>query len=202
MDKIFLFDLGGVLIKPMDHHKLYDKLNCKISYSEFEKYWCWDKTVLDAHKGIITDDYHVKELLNYVKSDISLKEFYKIYAELRNQFYINTIEIIKKLKEQNYKVGLLSNLRLMDYNNCKDEIDNLMFDYLFLSYEIGYLKPYKEMYNYVIKECKCNPSDIIFFDDFIDNVNGAKDCGIDSYLVTGDNIKDVFYEIMNDLKEN
>lgn len=202
MNKIFLFDLGGVLLKPMNHHDLYNKLNCKIPFSDFEKYWCFDKTVLDAHKGTVTDDYHVKKLLEYTKSDISLKQFYDIYANLRGSFYEETINIINLLKENKYKIGLLSNLREMDYKGCMNELAKLNFDYLFLSYKIGQLKPYKEMYDHVIKECECKPSDIIFFDDFVDNVNGAKECGIDSYLVTGDNIKDVFYEIMSDYLNN
>lgn len=174
INKLFLFDLGGVLIKPMDHYKLYDKLKCKIPYKEFEKYWCWDKTVLDAHKGTVSDEYHIKQLLSFTKSNLSIEEFYKIYADLRNEFYKDTVEIINKLKSKGYKVGLLSNLRLMDYNNCKDEITSLKLDYLFLSYEIGYLKPYKEMYEYVIRKCTCNPNNIVFFDDYIDNVEGAR----------------------------
>lgn len=174
INKLFLFDLGGVLIKPMDHYKLYDELKCKIPYKEFEKYWCWDKTVLDAHKGTVSDEYHIKQLLSFTKSNLSIEEFYKIYADLRNEFYKDTVEIINKLKSKGYKVGLLSNLRLMDYNNCKDEITSLKLDYLFLSYEIGYLKPYKEMYEYVIRKCTCNPNNIVFFDDCIDNVEGAK----------------------------
>lgn len=35
MDKIFLFDLGGVLAKRLDDYDLYNKLNCKISYEDF-----------------------------------------------------------------------------------------------------------------------------------------------------------------------
>lgn len=195
-NSIFLFDLGGVLIKPMDHYKLYDKLKCKISFNEFEKYWCWDKTVLDAHKGTVSDEYHIKELLSFTKSNLSIEEFYKIYADLRSEFYKDTVEIISKIKDKGYKVGLLSNLRLMDYNNYKDEISKLKLDYLFLSYKIGYLKPYKEMYEYVINKCNCNPNNIVFFDDYIDNVEGAKKYGINAYLVTGDNIKDVFYKMI------
>lgn len=189
MNKIILFDLGGVLLKQMNYHDLYSKLKCKISYYNFLKYWCTDKTVLDAHKGIISDDEHISNLLAYSKSNISLKQFYEIYSNLRGQFYKDTIDVIKLLKQKNYKIGLLSNLRLMDYQGCKREIKSLNFDYLFLSYKIGYLKPDKEMYNYVIETCKCNPNNIIFFDDFIDNVKGAKDCGINAFLATGDNIK-------------
>lgn len=34
MDKVFLFDLGNVLAKPLDNSGLYDKLNCKITYEQ------------------------------------------------------------------------------------------------------------------------------------------------------------------------
>lgn len=39
MDRIFLFDLGDVLVKFLDDYDLYNKLNCKISYDEFLPYW-------------------------------------------------------------------------------------------------------------------------------------------------------------------
>lgn len=192
MNKIFLFDLGGVLQKSMNINKLYERLNCKISYKEFEKYWFCDKSVIDAHKGLITDEFHIKKLLDFSGSSISINDFKKIYCELSEHLYKSTIKIINELKEKNYKVGLLSNLRLMDFNNCKIEIDKLNLNYMFLSYEIGLLKPYNSMYEYVINKCKCVPEDIVFFDDNVKNVIGAKDCGINAYLATGENIEEIF----------
>lgn len=41
MDRVFLFDLGNVLAKPLDNYELYNKLNCKISYDKFLSYW-WE----------------------------------------------------------------------------------------------------------------------------------------------------------------
>ena len=35
-----------------------------------------------------------------------------------------------------------------------------------------------------------NPSDIIFFDDRANNIQVARECGIDAYHVTGENIKE------------
>lgn len=197
MDRIFLFDLGNVLAKSLDDYGLYNKLNCKISYDEFLQYWWGDDLVLKAHMGLATDDEHVEALLKFCKSDLSINQFYEIYNSLDNSLYDETMEIINELKNKGYKVGLLSNLRLMDYKRYEEQIKKINFDYLFLSYEIKCIKPSSDIYLQVIDALNCEADNIIFFDDNQKNVNGAKQLGINSYQVTGENIKEIFYKIIN-----
>ena len=106
-------------------------------------------------------------------------------------------EIINELKNKGYKVGLLSNLRLMDYKRYEEQIKKINFDYLFLSYEIKCIKPSSDIYLQVIDALDCEADNIIFFDDNQKNVNGAKQLGINAYQVTGENIKEIFYKIIN-----
>ncbi len=197
MDRIFLFDLGNVLAKSLDDYGLYNKLNCKISYDEFLQYWWGDDLVLKAHMGLATDDEHVEALLKFCKSDLSINQFYEIYNSLDNSLYDETMEIINELKNKGYKVGLLSNLRLMDYKRYEEQIKKINFDYLFLSYEIKCIKPSSDIYLQVIDALNCEADNIIFFDDNQKNVNGAKQLGINAYQVTGENIKEIFYKIIN-----
>lgn len=197
MDRIFLFDLGNVLAKSLDDYGLYNKLNCKISYDKFSQYWWGDDLVLKAHMGLVTDDEHVEALLKFCKSDLSINQFYEIYNSLDNSFYDETMEIINELKNKGYKVGLLSNLRLMDYKRYEEQIKKINFDYLFLSYELKSIKPSSDIYLQVINALNCEADNIIFFDDNQKNVNGAKQLGINAYQVTGENIKEIFYKIIN-----
>ena len=197
MDRIFLFDLGNVLAKSLDDYGLYNKLNCKISYDEFLQYWWGDDLVLKAHMGLVTDDEHVEALLKFCKSDLSINQFYEIYNSLDNSFYDETMKIINELKNKGYKVGLLSNLRLMDYKRYEEQIKKINFDYLFLSYELKSIKPSSDIYLQVINALNCEADNIIFFDDNQKNVNGAKQLGINAYQVTGENIKEIFYKIIN-----
>lgn len=197
MNRIFLFDLGNVLAKPLNDYDLYNKLNCKISYDEFLQYWWGDDLVLKAHMGLATDDEHVEALLKFCKSDLSINQFYEIYNSLDNSLYDDTIEIINGLKSKGYKVGLLSNLRLMDYERYKQQIKKINFDYVFLSYEMKCIKPSKDIYLQVIKTINCRADNIIFFDDNEKNVNGAKLLGINAYQVTGENIKEAFDKIID-----
>ena len=197
MDRIFLFDLGNVLAKSLDDYYLYNKLNCKNPYNEFLQYWWSDDLVLKAHMGLATDDEHVEALLKFCKSDLSINQFYEIYNSLDNSLYDETLEIINELKNKGYKVGLLSNLRLMDYKRYEEQIKKINFDYLFLSYEIKCIKPSSDIYLQVIDALDCEADNIIFFDDNQKNVNGAKQLGINAYQVTGENIKEIFYKIIN-----
>ena len=197
MDRIFLFDLGNVLAKSLDDYYLYNKLNCKIPYNEFLQYWWSDDLVLKAHMGLATDDEHVEALLKFCKSDLSINQFYEIYNSLDNSLYDETLKIINELKNKGYKVGLLSNLRLMDYKRYEEQIKKINFDYLFLSYEIKCIKPSSDIYLQVIDALDCEADNIIFFDDNQKNVNGAKQLGINAYQVTGENIKEIFYKIIN-----
>lgn len=190
MDKVFLFDLGNVLAKPIDNHELYDKLNCKITYEQFEKYWFENDLVIKAHEGKVSDKVHIEALLEYCKSSLSIDEFYNIYSSLNNSLYPDTIKIIEELKNKHYKVGLLSNLRLMDFNRYKEQLEQLNFDYMFLSYKMKCIKPNNAIYEKVINTTGIKPQNIIFFDDNKKNVQGALKCGITAYLVTGDTIKE------------
>lgn len=192
MKRIFLFDLGNVLAKPLDDYNLYNKLNCKISYNDFLQYWWNSDLVLKAHMGLVTDDEHIEDLLRFCKSNITTDEFHKIYNNLDNSLYKDTIEIIKKLKKMKYKVGLLSNLRLMDYERYKQQIEKLNIDYIFLSFEMKCIKPSQDIYSQVINRLNCKADEIVFFDDNEKNVIGAKSIGINAYQVTGENIKDIF----------
>lgn len=190
MDKVFLFDLGNVLAKSLDNHELYNKLNCKITYEQFEEYWFGNDLVIKAHKGLVSDKVHIDALLKYCKSNLSIDDFYKVYNNLDNSLYNDTIKIIKELKKKHYKIGLLSNLRLMDFNRYKEQLKQLNFDYMFLSYEMKCIKPSTDIYEKVVNTIGIKSQNIIFFDDNEKNVQVALKNGITAYLVTGNNIKE------------
>lgn len=145
---------------------------------------------------MILDTYYIQCLLEYCKSKVTVQEFYDKYITMTNGLYSDTVKIIKKLQENKIKVGVLSNLREMDYERHKEEIEPFKFDYLFLSYKMKLIKPSEDIYMKVIEECKCNPNEIYFFDDNEKNVEIANKCGINSYQVTGNTINDTFEKVI------
>ncbi len=64
----------------------------------------------------------------------------------------------------------------------------------YFSQDIGLRKPGKECYQYVIDEIGQDPGKLLFLDDRIDNIEGARNCGINTVHVTdaGRQLKEIF----------
>lgn len=193
--KHFIFDLGGVIIKPMNRKYIYDKLKCSLSYEEFKYLFSNGEEASKLHKREITLEEYFDFLKKYINVEISLDEFIEIYRNSKLGFYQDTVNIIKKLKSLGIKVYLLSNLREIDFEFFQEEFDISVFDSMFLSYEIDMLKPSDSIYQYVINAINDKPENMYFFDDSENNVNAALKNKINAYKVTGENIKEVFKKI-------
>lgn len=192
-EKVYVFDLGNVIVVPMNTKLLFDKLECKVSYEEFIDFFKNDKSVIDAHAGIISDDEHIEKLLEFSKSKKTIDEYKEIYCgPIRNSLYSDTVEIIDMLKKMGKKVCMLSNLRKIDFDWFSTVYDINKFDELFLSYEMKMNKPDKKIYQEMIHKLNVTPENIYFFDDSKANVDVALECGINAFCVTGNTIKEVF----------
>lgn len=163
-EKVYIFDYGNVIERPMAVDRLYNLLECKISFEDFLKYWETDKSVIEIFKGQITTEERANKFLNDVKSK---KDFFSSYNNAKEGYYQDAIDVINELKRQNKKIYLLSNLAEYDFE--------------------------------VIKRINIKPQNIIFFDDRKDNVEVAKKCGIQAYCVTGENIKETFERLKQEV---
>ncbi len=132
-----------------------------------------------------------RNVLEKIGCKISVDELFNIVYKKRD-YYEDTLNIINKLRNNGNKVYLLSNLRKVDFEYLKKDIDISTFEKTFLSYEMNLIKPQKEIYETVIEDLNINPSNIYFFDDNSTNIDSAIQCGIKGFCVTGDNIKEVF----------
>ena len=190
MEKVYVFDYGKVIEKPMNTEKLYKGLKCNVTYEEFLENWSSPENYMDAFKGIISSEEKIKRSIETCKCNVNEKEYFEAYKNAKTGYYQDTVDIIENLKKEGSKVYLLSNLAEIDYEIFKEQFDISLFDGLFLSYKMHKVKPDKEIFCEVIDKLGKNPSDIIFFDDMEKNVEAAKKCRINAYLVTGDNIKE------------
>lgn len=196
--KYFVFDLGGVLSVPMVSKKLYEQIEWKVSYDEFLDKFNNSAESIKVHKGEISTKEFFEYLKRYMNDNITLEEFKNIYVN-NNEFFNDTIETIKKLKNLGYKVYLLSNLKEIDYEKFIKHFDVSIFDEMFLSFKLGMLKPNDDIYQYVINKLNTKPENIYFFDDNKENVDGAIRNGINAYQVTGETVKKVVEGILNQI---
>lgn len=98
----------------------------------------------------------------------------------------NVFTAIKKLQESGYKTAICSNnfpARVKGLQQKFGFLDN--FDIAVFSYEVGENKPGRKIFSELIKKSQVPPESIVFADDNPDNLTGAKELGITTFLYTG-----------------
>lgn len=159
--------------------------------------------------GKIDTEKSVDDVITRVKNfkDISDKQekIIRNWIEPSGTILLNdSIEILKYLKNKNYIIGIISNSPPTKQNQLKDlEIDSYVDSALF-SFECGYRKPSKEIYDIFLKRFGILPTETLMIGDSLKNdVVGAQSAGLDAILLDRDNTIDYHPKIKNllELKE-
>ncbi len=103
---------------------------------------------------------------------------------------VERIELIKALS-QNYRLFLLSNtssIHIEAVNQILHKASGVeqlgdLFEKLFLSYEMGVMKPHPEIYQRVLDEADIKAEETLFLDDNADNIRAAGALGIQTIHV-------------------
>jgi putative hydrolase of the HAD superfamily len=97
------------------------------------------------------------------------------------------IAIMQALRDQGHRVVVLSNTNRLHTTFWPDEYPEIRAaaDKIYLSQEMGMRKPEARIYQAVLQEEGFSASDAVFFDDNVDNIEGANQLGITSILVAG-----------------
>ena len=189
--KHYIFDMGGVLVKQIPHDLIRNERSfVNFTTPELEKFFL--DNFYEYEKGNINTKEFVHNLQPYFnKKDLTPEEYEQSYYEIGKKYggvFDNAYSELKKLKDEGNKVYLLSNLHEISFKDFSSVFDTSIFDKLFLSYEIGLIKPDDEIFKYVINEIGDDPKNMCFFDDKLDNVNAAKNNGINAIQTIGNTL--------------
>ncbi|MCE7039894.1 HAD family phosphatase [Dyadobacter sp. CY312] len=100
------------------------------------------------------------------------------------------VDLLKKLRGE-YRLFLLSNTssihitqvnKILEASTGVKKLDDL-FDKVYLSYEMGLMKPDPNIYLQVLAEQNITAEETLFLDDNADNIKAAAALGIDTILV-------------------
>lgn len=192
--KHFIFDFGGVLIeKAFVLKNLFDMIEAdlNITIPRMENPY-----MRKLKRNLTSGRYSSREFLEkifkkfyypYQQKDGALppkKVNVEYYLELWFDLYslvtrvsLRMAEIIERLHQAGYTVSLMSNTHAIHArsNLLRGFYDN--FDNLFLSNEIGLIKPELAKYKYVLKKLDTKPKKCVFIDDKIQNLVPARELG-------------------------
>jgi putative hydrolase of the HAD superfamily len=182
--KVLMLDMDGVIRHIIPEHVERVSKELGYTYSELSEV-LWDNEYLG---GLITgtisrDDWWCRiqkdnsKLSNVTQESAIWNGIFAI-----NHFDEEVLKLAASVKSQ-ITTGVLTNCDPLSKQRIMKEIEKYQaFDFIFSSSDFGFRKPEPETYISVMNQLQIEPSNIIFFDDHIQNVEGAKDLGINAYL--------------------
>jgi len=192
--KAIIFDAYGTLFDVNSAaEKCKDKIGAK--WEGFANFWrttqleyTWLRSLMGRHKDFwqITEDSLDKSMKTFNIEASMKKELLNLYKVLSP--FKEVPETLKKLKEKNFKLAILSNgtpsllKELVESNN----LDNL-FDDLFSIEEVGIYKPDSKVYDLPIKKYKIKSNEIAFLSANTWDVSGGGNNGYHSIWVNRNN---------------
>lgn len=181
-----VFDLGQVIV-PFDYKLFTDKLD-QIQKGLGEQFVAKYNASYEIHrrfeKGEISEKDFISKMLEYLDHKIDGETFCKYWSDIFS-FNEDVIALLPLLK-QKYKLYLVSNTNSIHQKyGYKDYGFLKLFDKLFLSHEVGFIKPEKEIYQAVKKESGFPSEEHIFIDDILEYVDAAKKLGWDGIQFLG-----------------
>lgn len=166
MIKVIAFDLVGVLVNERDI----------VLSNEEEK--------LERLFGPnLSDDDYLRAAKNIVDVNINVINITKI---LINKLYkVKDKDIFKKIKkiDSNIKIVIATNHISFVKDFINNNFDTMYLDDLIISAEINKIKPNLDFYKYVLDKYKIEVNELLFLDDNMENINKAKELGIQTIKV-------------------
>jgi len=176
------FDLGNVLIHCMQERAVerFSEIN-GLSVEE-NRGIMGDKP--DYQRGKITPGEYAQKYIKEKRLPISEEEFHKIFVDV---FTLNKAmpALLKKLKGK-FRLVMLSNTEKVTIAFLEKKMPELFsfFEQKIYSCDIGMIKPEKEIFLHALKIANVKPGETIFVDDLQENVDAAKNLGIQGIRFT------------------
>ena len=192
--KAIIFDAYGTLF---DVNSAAEKCKDKIGdkWETFANYWrttqleyTWLRSLMKRHKDFwqITED-SLDKSMSVFKIDNSMRDellnLYKILSPFEE-----VPEVLKSLKEKNFKLAILSNgtPSLLNELVQSNKLDNL-FDDIFSIEEVGVFKPDSKVYDMPVKKYKIEKNEVAFLSANTWDVSGGGNYGYNSIWVNRNN---------------
>ena len=207
--KAIIFDAYGTLFDVNSaSEKCKDKIGDK--WEDFANHWrttqleyTWLRSLMKRHKDFwqVTGDSLDKSMKAY-KIDASMRsellDLYKILSPFEE-----VPEVLKSLKEKNYKLAILSNgtPSLLNELVKSNKLDNL-FDDLFSIEEVKIYKPDFKVYDMPIKKYNIQKDEVAFLSANTWDVSGGGNYGFNSIWVNRNNniFDNLDYKPKNEIK--
>lgn len=189
MIKTVILDMGGVVIT-IDHDEALNRFkNLGLTDAENILNPYTQGGIFGAlEEGKMSEEDYRQALEKMVGKKLTYEEIQHCWLGYMKEVPAKKLATIQKLREEGYRVILLSNTNpyvtaWTDSENFSGDGHTIQsyFDALYRSYEVKYMKPDENFFRYVLSQEKILPEDALFVDDGPRNCAAASELGIRTY---------------------
>ena len=193
LTKAVIFDWGGIVESHEDGMRdVYEcrrralvRLGCDLSLDEIEARWPsvkngrldprLDPNKLHKREDIVAWWAAVSRELGI---DRPVDDYVRaVQTEGKSvRYYAEVAEFARSVGKRCVN-GILSVLDYALRQRIDEQYHLAAFDHVYLSFELGMVKPDPRLFDYVQKDMGIEPHNILLIDDYIENVEGARACG-------------------------
>ena len=192
--KAVIFDFGGVLcFHPTEEQIARASAECAMEPREFVRALWKNRLVYDGGQDPYDYWRGVAEIAGRKFDDVLIARMIEYEIEFWSRLDDRVLEWVGALRAGGFKTAILSNLprplgaRLRERDGFLQRFDHITF-----SYELGSVKPQREIYDDAVRGVGVAPADALFIDDRSENIEGAVTAGLHAELYsTWENFADV-----------
>ena len=199
--KNIVFDLGGVIIT-LDREEAVNRFkNAGLeNASELLSAYHQKGIFLELEEGKLSEEEFYDAVRKEAGKYISNETIFYGWMGFLKETPEYKLTMLEELRQKGYRVYLLSNTNpvIMSWAHSSafspqgKTIDDY-FDKLYLSYQIGYTKPDPEIFRFMFNDSGMIPSETLFIDDGVANIEAGKKMGMKTYLaVNGEDFRYLF----------
>lgn len=187
--KNILFDMGGVLINldRMEAVKAFEALG----FADINNYlgdYGQQGAFLALEEGSISVEQFYDRIRTHIPAATD-EQIADAFMQFLRGLPVSKLEMLRKLKAKGYRLMLLSNTNPVMYPRiCETYFRqegltiNDYFDDIFLSYELGAIKPDAKIFRMVIERSGVMADETLFIDDSQANLDASVRFGFETYL--------------------
>ena len=184
--KALLFDLGGVVLE-VDFENVFRSW---ASLSALDEIQIKSKFKMNEHykqheRGHITASEFFEHLRTELQLTATDHEMTSAWNDIFGSEISATLDAIDAVSN-NIPTYAFTNTNRTHQLYWEQHFPRIVstFEKLFISSEIGLRKPEAKAFEFILDDISVKPHELLFFDDSVENIEGAKRLGIQTVLVT------------------
>ncbi len=203
--KNLIFDIGDVIVD-IDYKVTVGEFQ-KLSAVDFSEIVSYNKQshIFDQFEtGKVTAQQFRDELKKFLINGTTDEAITRAWNSILIHYPAQKVALLQSLKSK-YKTFALSNINEIHVHSlnlaARQQFGvnsfSEFFNTAYYSNEVGFRKPDKEIYEFVLQKENLIPAETFFVDDKAENVEAAKQVGIQAYQLTN---RDKLHDLLAELK--